>query len=73
MIIEEARGFLSGHRMEEMPVLFQQVARIAKRGRKCWLGLVFVTQLPQHLPNEALRLINHYIVYTIADSGVVDR
>jgi uncharacterized protein len=37
------------------------------------LGLVFVTQLPQHLPNEVLGLINNYIVHKIADGGVVDR
>ena len=56
-----------------MPVLFQQVARIAKRGRKRWLGLVFVTQLPQHLPDEVLGLINNCILHKIADGNVVDR
>ena len=54
IIIEEAHEFLSAQRIHQMPVLFQQVARIAKRGRKRWLGLVFVTQLPQHLPDEVL-------------------
>jgi hypothetical protein len=73
VIIEEAHEFLSDQRIKQMPVLFQQVARIAKRGRKRWLGLVFVTQLPQHLPNEVFGLINNYIVHKIADSGVVDR
>ena len=57
----------------QMPVLFQQVARIAKRGRKRWLGLVFVTQLPQHLPDEVLGLINNFILHKIADGTVVDR
>jgi DNA helicase HerA-like ATPase len=73
VIIEEAHEFLSEQRIKQMPVLFQQVARIAKRGRKRWLGLVFVTQLPQHLPSEVLGLINNYIIHKIADSGVVDR
>jgi DNA helicase HerA-like ATPase len=73
VIIEEAHEFLSDQRIQQMPVLFQQVARIAKRGRKRWLGLAFVTQLPQHLPNEVLGLINNYIIHKIADSGVVDR
>ncbi len=73
VIIEEAHEFLSEQRIKQMPVLFQQVARIAKRGRKRWLGLVFVTQLPQHLPNEVLGLINNYILHKIADAGVVDR
>jgi DNA helicase HerA-like ATPase len=73
VIIEEAHEFLSAQRINQMPVLFQQVAKIAKRGRKRWLGLVFVTQLPQHLPDEVLGLINNFIVHKISDSGVVDR
>jgi len=73
VIIEEAHEFLSEQRIKQMPVLFQQVARIAKRGRKRRLGLVFVTQLPQHLPSEVLGLINNYVIHKIADSGVVDR
>ena len=51
----------------------QQVARIAKRGRKRWLGLVFVTQLPQHLPNEVLGLLNNFIIHKITDSTVISR
>jgi uncharacterized protein len=73
IIIEEAHEFLSAQRISQMPVLFQQVAKIAKRGRKRWLGLVFVTQLPQHLPDEVLGLINNFIVHKIADSSVIDR
>lgn len=72
-IIEEAHEFLSAQRIGQMPVLFQQVAKIAKRGRKRWLGLVFVTQLPQHLPDEVLGLVNNFILHKIADGGVVDR
>jgi DNA helicase HerA-like ATPase len=73
VIIEEAHEFLSAERVRQMPVLFQQVARIARRGRKRWLGLVFVTQLPQHLPNEVLGLVNNFILHKISDSGVIDR
>lgn len=73
VIIEEAHEFLSDQRIKQTDVLFQHVAKIAKRGRKRWLGLVFVTQLPQHLPNEVLGLINNYIVHQIKDSAVVDR
>src|SRR5690606_35079658 len=54
IIIEEAHEFLSRERIAKMRNLFEQVARIARRGRKRWLGLVFVTQLPQHLPDEVL-------------------
>lgn len=73
IIIEEAHEFLSASRIAQMPVLFQQVARIAKRGRKRWLGLVFVTQLPQHLPNEVLGLLNNFIIHKISDSAVISR
>jgi uncharacterized protein DUF87 len=73
IIIEEVHEFLSAQRIHQMPVLFQQVARIAKRGRKRWLGLVFVTQLPQHLPDEVLGLINNFILHKISDGNVVDR
>src|SRR5437016_2726746 len=73
IIIEEAHEFLSRDRIAKMENLFAQVARIARRGRKRWLGLVFVTQLPQHLPSEVLGLINNYVIHKIADSGVVDR
>ncbi|WP_414639189.1 helicase HerA-like domain-containing protein [Archangium sp.] len=73
IIIEEAHEFLSASRITQMPVLFEQVARIAKRGRKRWLGLVFVTQLPQHLPNEVLGLLNNFIIHKITDSSVISR
>jgi len=71
IIIEEAHEFLSKERIRQMPILHQQVARIAKRGRKRWLGLVFVTQLPQHLPDEVLGLINNYILHKIGDANVI--
>ena len=58
VIIEEAHEFLSAERIDKMNILFQQVARIAKRGRKRWLGLAFVTQLPQHLPRQVFGLVN---------------
>ncbi len=73
IIIEEAHEFLSAERIRQMPTLYQQVARIARRGRKRWLGLVFVTQLPQHLPDEVLGLVNNYILHKIADAGVISR
>src|SRR5207248_11431982 len=73
IIIEEAHEFLSTERVRQMPILYQQVARIARRGRKRWLGLAFVTQLPQHLPDEVLGLVNNFILHKIADAGVISR
>ncbi len=71
IVIEEAHEFLSAERADRMPVLFQQVARIAKRGRKRRLGLVFVTQLPQHLPRQLFGLVNSYVLHKITDPQVV--
>src|SRR5712691_6737722 len=73
IIIEEAHEFLSAERIRQMPFLYQQVARIARRGRKRWLGLAFVTQLPQHLPDEVLGLVNNYILHKIGDANVISR
>lgn len=73
LIMEEAHEFLSSSRIKQMPTLYEQVARIAKRGRKRWLGLTFVTQLPQNLPDEVLALINNWILHKIQDESVVGR
>ncbi len=56
-----------------MPNLFEQVSRIAKRGRKRWLGLVFVTQLPQHLPRAVLGLVNNFVLHKINDAATITR
>jgi len=56
-----------------MQNLFEQVARIARRGRKRWTGLMFVTQLPQHLPDEVLGLVNNFILHKISDANVISR
>lgn len=71
LVIEEAHEFLSAERVTKMPILFQQLARIAKRGRKRWLGLVFVTQLPQHLPAQVLGLVNSFVLHKISDPNVI--
>ena len=73
VVIEEAHEFLSSTRIKQQSHLFDQVARIAKRGRKRWLGLCFVTQLPQHLPDEVLGLINGYVLHAVRDPQVVAR
>ncbi|HVS40184.1 MAG TPA: ATP-binding protein [Gemmataceae bacterium] len=71
LILEEAHEFLSAERIDRMDTLFQQLARIAKRGRKRWLSLAFVTQLPQHLPRQIYGLVNSYILHKITDAQVV--
>jgi DNA helicase HerA-like ATPase len=73
VFIEEAHEFLSAQRIKVMPNLFDQVATIARRGRKRYLGLVFVTQLPGHLPDEVLGLVNNWILHKLTDNNVVQR
>ncbi len=73
IFIEEAHEFLSAQRIKQMPNLFDQVARIARRGRKRYLGLVFVTQLPSHLPDEVLGLVNNWILHKLTDTSVLNR
>ena len=71
VVIEEAHEFLAAERIERMPVLHRQVERIAKRGRKRWLGLCFVTQLPAHLPKAVLGLCNSFVLHKLTDPQVV--
>ena len=73
VVVEEAHEFLSAERIRRMPNLFGTVSRIAKRGRKRWLGLVFVTQHPQHLPDELLGLLNNYVLHRINDANTISR
>jgi DNA helicase HerA-like ATPase len=70
IVIEEAHEFLSAERIDKLKILFEQVARIAKRGRKRYLGLAFVTQLPGHLPRQVL--VNSFILHKLTDPHVLD-
>ena len=73
VVIEEAHEFLSAERARRMRNLFGTVSGIAKRGRKRWLGLVFVTQHPQHLPDELLGLLNNYVLHRMNDANTIGR
>jgi hypothetical protein len=73
IIIEEAHEFLSGRRLQQMPALSEQIHRIARRGRKRWLGLTFVTQFPQHLPDELFTLCNNRILLKLGDEETIRR
>lgn len=73
IFIEEAHEFLSRERIKQMPNLFAEVARIARRGRKRYLGLAFVTQLPSHLPDEVFGLVNNWILHKLTDENVIAR
>jgi DNA helicase HerA-like ATPase len=73
VIVEEAHEFLSGNRLQQMPSLSEQIHRIARRGRKRWLGLTFATQFPQHLPDELFTLCNNRILMKLGDEHTIRR
>jgi len=63
LTIEEAHGFVSRERQDKMEQTLDQLRRIARRGRKRWLVLHFVTQSPQHLPSELFELAVNKIIH----------
>jgi DNA helicase HerA-like ATPase len=63
IVLEEAHEFISAARIARMPRLFEAIEMIAKRGRKRWLELVFVTQSPQHMPQQVLELVNNFVLH----------
>jgi DNA helicase HerA-like ATPase len=63
LTIEEAHGFVSRDKKDKMEQTLDQLRRIARRGRKRWLALHFVTQSPQHLPSELFELANNKIIH----------
>jgi uncharacterized protein len=73
VIVEEAHEFVSANRLKQMPTLFEQLNRIARRGRKRWLGLVFATQFPQHLPGELFTLCNNRVLLRLGDEPTITR
>jgi uncharacterized protein len=73
IIIEEAHEFLSSARIRQTEVLFDQLTRIARRGRKRWLGLVFVSQSPEDLPDQVLGLVNNFILHKLTNVNVINR
>lgn len=73
IIVEEAHEFLAASRIKQMQNLLDQVTRIARRGRKRWLGLVFVSQSPEDFPDEVLGLVNNFILHKITNATVINR
>jgi len=65
VVIEEAHSFISRDKSEKMSETIEMLREIARRGRKRWLGLCFISQQPSHLPNEIFELCNTRIVHTI--------
>lgn len=65
VIIEEAHTFVSKEARDKMAATIDMLKLIARRGRKRWLSLVFVSQQPGHLPPEVFELCNTRIVHSL--------
>jgi DNA helicase HerA-like ATPase len=65
VVIEEAHTFVSRESKERMTATLDMLKIIARRGRKRWLGLVFISQQPSHLPDEIFELCNTRFVHGI--------
>ena len=65
LVIEEAHSFISKEKVQTMYATLQMLRNVARRGRKRWLSLAFVSQQPGHLPPEIFELCNTRIVHTL--------
>jgi hypothetical protein len=65
LVIEEAHSFISREKAQTMHATMQMLRNVARRGRKRWLSLAFVSQQPGHLPPELFELCNTRIVHTL--------
>ncbi len=65
LVIEEAHSFISREKAQTMHATLQMLRNVARRGRKRWMSLAFVSQQPGHLPPEIFELCNTRIVHTL--------
>jgi DNA helicase HerA-like ATPase len=65
VVVEEAHSFMSRDRIHSMMATLQMLRNVARRGRKRWLSLAFVSQQPGHLPPEIFELCNTRLVHTL--------
>lgn len=72
LVIEEAHSFMSRDKVQTMQATLQMLRNVARRGRKRWLGLAFVSQQPGHLPAEIFELCNTRLVHTLRSTHNLD-
>ncbi len=72
LVVEEAHSFISKEKAQTMHATLQMLRNVARRGRKRWLSLAFVSQQPGHLPPEIFELCNTRIVHTLRSMHNLD-
>lgn len=65
IVIEEAHTFISREHRDKMVATIDMLKMIARRGRKRWLSLCFVSQQPSHIPSEIFELSNTRIIHSL--------
>lgn len=68
ILVEEAHTFISREARDRMEATMDILKVIARRGRKRWLCLGFVSQQPSHLPPEIFELCNTRIIHCTKSS-----
>jgi DNA helicase HerA-like ATPase len=72
LVVEEAHAFISKEKAQTMHATLQMLRNVARRGRKRWLAVAFVSQQPGHLPSEIFELCNTRIVHTLRSMHNLD-
>jgi DNA helicase HerA-like ATPase len=72
IVIEEAHTFVSKENVRRMEATMERLREIARRGRKRWLSLAFISQQPSHLPQELYELCNNLFVHETKGNKNVD-
>lgn len=65
VVIEEAHTFISKENRDRMTATMDMLKLIARRGRKRWLALCFVSQQPSHIPDEIFELCNTRVIHCV--------
>jgi DNA helicase HerA-like ATPase len=72
LVVEEAHSFISREKAQTMHATLQMLRNVARRGRKRWLSVAFVSQQPGHLPPEIFELCNTRVVHTLRSTHNLD-
>jgi len=72
IVIEEAHTFVSKENKDRMEATVDMLRDIARRGRKRWISLCFVSQQPSHLPQEIFELSNTHFIHTVKGGRNLD-
>ncbi len=72
VVIEEVHTFVSRAAAPKMKALLDNLQIISRRGRKRWMGLVVVSQQPNHVPDEIFELANTRFIHQIKSSTNLD-